>query len=123
MHRGIVALGGFLLLAGCGALNEYPVEGWPTLTVVEHHVAESAMRERCSRYVSMGMTPMACAEVDLHAARCDIWYGSGTPPAYVVEHERMHCQGYDHAGSTTMEEMLRRYRAEPSVSPQATRTR
>jgi hypothetical protein len=69
------------------------------------------MRERCEKYVGFGMSPLACAEFNLPAKRCDIWFSADFPPTReIVRHERMHCAGYDHAGETTMQRILTRYR-------------
>jgi hypothetical protein len=100
------------LLAACSTIGGERVPGWPELRVVEHHVAHSAMRDRCTRYVGFGQSPAACAEFDFAASRCDIWYSADFPPQpFIVEHERLHCQGYEHAGEHHLREALERYRA------------
>jgi hypothetical protein len=101
------------LSAGCSTMMSHKrVAGWPELQVVEHHVSHTEMRNRCQRYVGFGMVPVACAEFDLAARRCHVWYSVDSPPARaVIEHELLHCAGYDHIGSTGMERLLERYAA------------
>ena len=101
-----------LLACGCTVIGHEKVEGWPPLQVVEHHVPHEAMLKRCSKYVGFGMVPLACAEFDFAAARCHIWYSIEEPPSRLVaEHEKLHCEGYDHVGETKMQEFLEQYRA------------
>ena len=97
--------------AACSTVGHEKVEGWPDLMIVEHHVSAGEMYERCRKYVAFGMLPMACAEFNLATRRCDIWYMQGFAPRSVVEHERLHCQGHDHVGETSMRDFLARYRA------------
>jgi len=87
------------------------VEGWPELRMVEHRVPAAQMLERCRKYVGFGAMPLACAEFNLAARRCDIWLNESFAPRAIVEHERLHCRGYDHAGATAMREFLARYQA------------
>ncbi len=100
------------IAAACTVIAGDPVIGWPELQTVEHYVPHHEMRERCSRYVGFGMLPEACAEFDFAAGRCDLWFSADFPPAaYVVEHERQHCRGYEHAGEHDLREILTRYLA------------
>jgi hypothetical protein len=100
------------LAAGCAAdLAHRKVPGWPQLQVVEHFVPHAEMRDRCARYVGFGSVAVACAEFRLAERRCDIWYSADFPPgADIVRHERLHCAGYDHLGSTAMQDAVARYR-------------
>ena len=101
-----------LLVNACTPIAHQRVEGWPELMVVEHHVPHNEMRDRCARYVGFGEVPEACAEFDLAAKRCDIWYSADFPPQrWIVQHERLHCAGYDHAGASGMRELVRQYRS------------
>jgi hypothetical protein len=111
-----------LALQGCTIVGHQQVQGWPQLAVVEHYVPELQLRERCVKYVAFGMSPQACAEFDFAARRCDLWFSADFPPTQsMVEHERLHCQGYDHVGMSTMQDILARYRGEDSASTGATR--
>lgn len=95
-------------ISGCANINEHVrVEGWPELRVIEHHVPERVMRERCARF---GTLPMACAEFHFTAGECHIWFSSDFPPSmFVVKHEHLHCKGYDHVGDSNMQEALARF--------------
>jgi hypothetical protein len=113
------------LFAGCTAIGHERVEGWPALQIVEHHVPHHEMRDRCARYTGFGMSPEACAEFDLVHRKCHIWYSADFPPQkFIVEHERLHCAGYDHAGSNAMARWLQVYlasQATPSAAAGASR--
>jgi hypothetical protein len=110
-----------VLSAACTTIDEQRrVPGWPELRVVEHYVPYEVMRKRCSKYVSFGMVPEACSEFDLARGDCHIWYSADYPPArFVIRHERLHCQGYDHTGSTAMEQLLQRYRERQAAAEAA----
>lgn len=111
-----------LALSACTLVGHEKVAGWPRLQVFEHSVPHAEMRERCGKYVGFAMSPEACAEFTFDARRCDIWYSADFPPTRaMIEHERLHCQGYDHIGARTMAEMLARYRGEDSASAGGTR--
>lgn len=82
---------------------------WPELKVREHHVLAGEVYERCAKYISPEMRTLSwltltppiingCAEVDFRTMTCDIWIRGDFPDAAVLEHERAHCAGGDHAG-------------------------
>jgi hypothetical protein len=65
------------------------------------------MRDHCARYVPVGQFAEGCVEFDFDAGRCDVWVSADFPPAdYVVEHERLHCAGFDHIGDDNMKNVL-----------------
>lgn len=99
---------GVIYLASCTVVSHEKVEGWPQLAVIEHHVPHAEMRDRCARYTAFGMPPEACAEFDLARGECHIWLSADFPPqGWIVEHERLHCAGYDHIGSNYLRSILR----------------
>jgi hypothetical protein len=98
------------LLAGCAVIGREPVAGWPELTIVEHRVSAAQVRARCSKYAGPALLVLGCAEFHLAARRCDIWLIERLSPSFVVEHERLHCRGYDHAGETALRDLLDRHR-------------
>ena len=115
-----VAVLATVLLTACSTMGDRPVEGWPELQIVEHYVPAVEMRERCSRYVAFGMLPEACSEFDLRGRRCHIWFSADpAPAAFIRKHERLHCQGYDHAGSDGMRKLLQAYQAQEAASAAA----
>jgi hypothetical protein len=110
----------FLALSACTVVGHEKVQSWPQMEIVEHHVPHAVMRERCAKYVGFGMTPEACAEFDFAGNRCHLWFSADFPPnRWMLEHERLHCQGYDHIGMTTMAEMLARWQAAAPESASA----
>jgi hypothetical protein len=107
----------FLSLGACTSIGHEKVEGWPQLTVVEHYVPHHVMRDRCVKYTSFGTSPEACAEFNLSEARCDLWFSADFPPPKAfIEHERMHCAGYDHVGENNMRALLARWNAIRTVT-------
>ena len=106
-----------LFLGACTTIGHEKVEGWPQLTVVEHYVPHHVMRDRCVKYTPFGSSPEACAEFNLAELRCDLWFSADFPPPKAfIEHERMHCQGYDHVGETNMRDFLAGYNARRAIT-------
>lgn len=97
-----------LLGGGCTVVGHIPTPDWPALSVTENKVDVATMMEHCSRYTNfLTWPPMACSEFDLHARTCHIWYVWDIH----LEHERLHCAGYDHVGGSTMREAVVSLRA------------
>ena len=82
-------LAALLLVTACSTIEHQRVDGWPQLEIVEHYVPYREMQERCVRYVGFGMAPEACAEFDLPARKCHIWY-SADPPCDGCALQRCH---------------------------------
>ncbi|MGH8742256.1 MAG: hypothetical protein ACREUN_15155 [Burkholderiales bacterium] len=119
-HASMVLLA--MVLSACTMVGHRQVAGWPRMEVVEHYVPEARLREVCAKYVGFGMSPQACAEFRFVQNRCDLWFSADFPPSRsMVEHERLHCQGYDHIGMRTMADLLAAHRGEASASAGATR--
>lgn len=102
-------------LQGCAGMmidtHTPPPADWPKLRVVEHYVPSAVMRDRCSRFVSRFALPEACAEWHFRANECHIFFSSDFPPAdWIVQHERQHCAGYDHPGSTAARDAWKSFR-------------
>jgi hypothetical protein len=98
------------LAGACSTIGHEKVQGWPPLQIVEHRVPHAEMRSRCSPYMAPGMLPEACAEFDFAAGECHTWFSADfPPPRAVVEHEKLHCLGYDHPGESTMRRLLQRH--------------
>ena len=104
-----------LALSGCASMGP-AIEDWPELEVIEHHVPRAQVHERCRKYAAFGSRPLACAEVDFAARRCDIWLSAESPPAaYVLRHERQHCAGHDHEGESSLRDALALHRSRPAA--------
>ena len=111
---GLVAVAALAaLLAACSTIDQHAkVPGWPQLRIVEHFVPDAQMRSRCAKYMPLGLFPEACAEFYFDRGECHVWYSADfRPQPYVMEHERLHCEGYDHPGDTTLHDVLARYNA------------
>lgn len=96
-----------LALQACTSIGHQKADGWPALEIREHYLPHAEMRDRCVKYAPWGSWPEACAEFNLAAGTCDIFYSADfPPPAAFIAHERLHCQGYDHEGETHMADFL-----------------
>jgi len=103
------------LLAGCAAMGPR-IEDWPELAVHEHLVPHAELRDRCARYSGFGAPPLACAEIDFAARRCDLWFSADFPPsAHVRRHERLHCAGHDHENDDTLRAALAEWRGRAAL--------
>lgn len=110
-----------MVISACTVIGHEQVQGWPQLQVFEHHVPTAEMRERCAKYTGFGVSPEACAEFRLAENRCDIWYSADFPPtAAIIEHERLHCAGYDHVGQKHMQAILERHLRAGPVAARST---
>jgi hypothetical protein len=106
-----VLAGVSLSLAGCSIIDPHQrVPGWPDLKVVEHHVSQEEMRDRCARFMPFYMSPEGCTLFHFDRAEAHIYVSKDFPSALVLEHERLHAAGYDHIGSDGMKRMLARWR-------------
>lgn len=105
-----------LALSGCATIDKHtpPPAEWPRLEVREHTVSTGAMLGKCYATLSLpekliGSIPLACAWINLALKTCDIYITAWSPQA-VIDHEREHCLGMDHVGSSTLADLLRSYR-------------
>ena len=105
-YKGIALAVAAAVLSSCSVMGHQKVEGWPALRVVEETVADEVMLARCSRHDPV---PLACAEIFIDVGLCRITYSERFAPEWVKEHERLHCAGFDHFGSSTMQGILERH--------------
>lgn len=96
-----------LMLSACSTMDHVAVPGWPPLAQIIHEVPNAQMRDRCAPFVGLAESPEGCAIFYLPAGECHIWVSADFPRAGVLDHEKLHCAGFDHAGSTAMAEMLK----------------
>ncbi len=78
-----------------------PPVDWPALEVRVHDVS----REQLGRSCPIAAHSYGCASLDFCARSCTIFLLNGMDAirrGQVMDHERAHCQGYDHPGSSTM---------------------
>ena len=98
----LVAVVCVLVLGGCSVVGHVKVEGWPDLKIIEHRVPTAEMRDRCVQYADALSSPMACMEFSLWRGECHIWLSADFPSDSLLEHERLHCRGFDHVGGNTL---------------------
>lgn len=84
-----------LFVSSCSSIDVHrKVPNWPNdMRILEYNLTYAEMYERCKKYFQIGMIPLACAEWDLIAKECRIFYGPFVTES-VRNHERMHCAGY-----------------------------
>ena len=113
-QRAVLGFAAFTLacLSGCATMDSHQrVAGWPELKVVEHHVSHVEMRNRCDPYVAAWMSAEGCTLFFLDLGEAHIYVSKEFPSQPVLEHERLHAAGYDHAGSVGMQGILKDWKA------------
>ena len=102
-----------MFLGACTVVNEHqqPPADWPTLTVVveEHGFWET--QEKCGRSVAEVVLigpALGCAYINFDVMMCNIylWLNS------VLEHELLHCKGYDHYLSSDLRDYWETWKKE-----------
>lgn len=88
-----------LLLAGCATIDIHspPPKDWPKLTVIVQDVPFDVLQRTCG---IKNETVLACAIPDFDEKKCRIYVWMDTKE--IMDHERLHCEGYDHPGENTM---------------------
>lgn len=99
-------------LGGCQSIDQHNrVPGWPELKIVEHRVPTAQLWERCQRYVPRFSLPAGCTIFYFSRGEAHIYVSDAEQSPLVLQHERLHAQGYDHVGSTGMQRALQAWRA------------
>jgi hypothetical protein len=84
-----------LLLSLPMPVGDTKLEGWPALATTEHLASTKEVGDACQ--IGHCGVVMGCARFDLDRKTCDIWVSNENPSwPNVLEHERLHCQGYAH---------------------------
>jgi len=102
-----------LLLAGCASagpsidVERTPPADWPKLEEHVFRIEQADIPERCFDGISTRAN--ACAVTDFRNRVCNIYVATDDPA--VLEHERLHCLGYDHPRASTMRAGWARYKA------------
>lgn len=112
--QSILAMLGGGSVAACTTIDEHtePPKDWPDLSITEHYVPHAQMRDRCVKYTAWYLNPEACMEVHFDTKVCDLWFSADFPPPQLfVQHERMHCAGYQHPGDTQLSDAWNNYKA------------
>ena len=100
--RILVVLLWSLLLSGCSVVTideHVAISDWPQLKVIEHHVGQAELRERCVRFAPAFTTAAGCTLIYFDSREAHIYVSRDFPNAAVLRHERLHTAGYDHVDS------------------------
>jgi len=92
-----------LFMGACTIVNEHraPPADWPNLEVSITEGGFWETQERCDRNVAVVVLigpALGCAYVNFDEMKCRIYLWLNA----VLEHELLHCKGYDHIGSTDL---------------------
>lgn len=96
MSRLAAALAAALLLPGCATIVQddwHASPGHPPLPAEHFEVSDKDLPRLCGNYPGMKLHGCAIRVVD---ARVCIIYTAPRPAAWLMEHERKHCAGFDH---------------------------
>jgi hypothetical protein len=89
-----------ILLCGCTTLRPLdlsitPPDDWPVKDVQIQYLEPGTVPPMCAQYANH---TNSCAVVNFRTGVCYIYLTTKSPE--VLEHERGHCNGYDHVGDT-----------------------
>jgi len=94
---------------GCTAINVHqePPKDWPKLSVSIQKVGFWEMQTLCGGNPLMAALGLknyfGCAWIRFDTNTCVVYYSSDDEHGkLVIEHELMHCEGYDHIGSSSL---------------------
>lgn len=107
----LTLLAGFLLgilfcvVKGCTTIDTHtpPPRDWPVLKQSVIYTQDAP--RICAKYAPLSI---ACAEVNFIRRTCVIY--TSVDWKHVLEHERQHCEGYDHHGESTLRDLWARYK-------------
>jgi hypothetical protein len=104
--KGLIGVYLVLVLSACTAINihQEPPSDWPKLETTTHKVGFWEMQRHCgtSGLKFLLTQSLACAWIDFNTMTCRIYYAADDEhsAAHAIEHEKDHCEGRDHIGST-----------------------
>lgn len=84
------------LLSGCATIDRHakPPTDWPPLIIVYNKIDPIAVQSKCGG--NLWLQYAGCVEYDFCRLSCTVHYFTDL----VLEHEEMHCKGYQHHGNT-----------------------
>ena len=95
------------MLSGCATIDSHvpPPAGWPQLRV-EVIVDADASRgiEKYCGASSLLLWRVGCAVPDFAQETCFVYVRDLSP--WVIDHEKMHCAGYDHPGGNSIAKIM-----------------
>jgi hypothetical protein len=102
-----------MALGACTIVNEHraPPADWPELTVTINETSFKETQDKCGWNVVAAVLigPMfGCAYVNFDQMKCDVYLWLNA----VLEHELLHCKGYDHIGSTALADYWEQWKKE-----------
>ena len=111
MKRTIIAAV-LLALTGCTVVNEHraPPADWPALDITIERQGFWETQEKCGRSVAEVLLigpALGCMWVNFDEMRCRIYLWLD-----VLEHEMLHCRGYDHYGSSDLADYWEQWKME-----------
>lgn len=105
-----------LLLAGCATTRlvaiDYsrpPAADWPILEERVQRIAPSDLGKFCRSSLEVPDKVASCAVMNFQFGVCYIYLTDDDPDA--LAHERAHCKGYDHVGSSNLRDGWARIKA------------
>lgn len=99
-----------VMLAGCMTTIDTgrgPPPDWPELEIVVMRVSEATARYYCP--AGFMQTVYACTIPSFADGRCLIYLASDSPS--ILEHEKLHCKGYDHRGESAARDSWAKWKA------------
>lgn len=110
------------LSVGCTVINVHqePPQDWPELEIIYNKVDFWTLQKECGTIGPMFLLfqSLGCAWIRFDEMTCNVYYYSGLDSdskVSVIEHEKMHCHGYDHIGSKTLYNAWEAYKKEKKV--------
>lgn len=92
-----------MIISGCTAINIHkaPPHDWPKLEMTVTKLGFMELQSVCE--ASILMQRFACANINFDTMTCKVYYFSDDEYGKLaLEHEEMHCLGYDHIGSSEL---------------------
>jgi len=102
-----------MTLTACTAIDTHrqPPSDWPALTVNVQKVGFWELQRVCGGNVLMQY--FGCAIIYFAMMLCRIYYAADDESAeYVIGHEKMHCRGHDHIGSSALADGWEKWKRE-----------
>lgn len=101
-----------LFLSGCASIDydRGPAADWPALEIRIIKQDFKQVQRTCRNDFWPAQQVNGCAIFEFAALICHIY--TWTDDRRVIEHERAHCAGYDHPGSSAMRDAWARFKSE-----------
>jgi len=100
-------------LTACTAIDTHrqPPADWPNLEVTVQKVGFWELQRVCGG--NLITQYFGCAWIYFATMVCNVFYAADDESAvYVIEHEKMHCRGHDHIGSSMLADGWEKWKKE-----------